>query len=108
MLQSVLLGVASGANGDSGIMSILMMVAIFAIFYFFMIRPQSKERKKIEKFRASLEVGEDVETTGGLCGKIREISDNYVMLEIAASVKVKISKVAILPTVDSASTIEKK
>ena len=71
---------------------LIMMVAIFAIMYFFMIRPQNKKRKEIEKFRQGLEVGQSVITAGGIYGKIKEIEDTAVMVEIASGVKIKVDK----------------
>ena len=64
---------------------ILMMVALFAIMYFFMIRPQNKKQKEIEKFRSALSVGQDVVTIGGIYGTVRSIdeAENTVTLEVA-------------------------
>ncbi len=76
---------------------LIMMVAIFAIMYFFMIRPQNKKQKEIQKFRKGLEVGQSVITAGGIYGKIKEIEDNTVVVEIAPSVKIKIDKNSIYP-----------
>lgn len=75
-------------------MFLIMIVAIFAIMYFFMIRPQQKKQKEIQKFRNSLEPGMEVVTYGGLHGTIKEIDDakNIVVLEIARDVKVKVEK----------------
>ena len=71
-----------------------MIVAIFAIMYFFMIRPQQKKQKEIQKFRNSLEPGMEVVTYGGIHGTIKEIDDakNIVVLEIARDVKIKVEK----------------
>lgn len=80
--------------GGGGLQMIIMMVAIFAIMYFFMIRPQNKKQKEIQKFRNSLTVGQDVVTAGGIYGKIKEVNDadNAVMLEVASGVKIKVDK----------------
>lgn len=75
-----------------GMSMIIMMVAIFAIMYFFMIRPQNKKQKEIANFRKNLEVGQSVITAGGIYGKIKEIEDNTVIVEIASSVKIKVDK----------------
>ena len=85
---SIFLQAATG----SGMSSILMMVALIAIFYFFMIRPQNKKQKEIANFRKNLEVGQEVITAGGIYGKIKEIEDNTVVLEIASGVKIKIDR----------------
>ena len=81
---------------------IIMMVAIFAIMYFFMIRPQNKKQKEIMNFRKNLEVGQSVVTAGGIYGKIKELEDNVVVLEIAAGVKIRIDRNSIFA--DMAST----
>ena len=78
------------AGGDYSFL--IMMVAIFAIMYFFMIRPQNKKQKEIQNFRKNLEVGQEVITAGGIYGKVKEIEDNVVVLEIASGVKIRIDK----------------
>ena len=75
-----------------GMSMIIMMVAIFAIMYFFMIRPQNKKQKEIANFRKSLQVNQSVITAGGIHGTIKEITDDYIVLEIASNVKIKIDK----------------
>ena len=75
--------------GGGNLSFIVMMVAIFAIMYFFMIRPQNKKQKQIMNFRKNLEVGQSVVTAGGIYGKIKELEDSVVVLEIAANVKIR-------------------
>ena len=77
-----------------GMSMIIMMVAIFAIMYFFMIRPQNKKQKEIQKFRNSIVPGTDVVTAGGIYGKVKEVNelDNTLMVEIASGVKIKIAQ----------------
>ena len=89
-------------GGGSSLSFIIMMVAIFAIMYFFMIRPQNKKQKEIMNFRNNLEVGQSVVTAGGIYGKIKELEDNVVVLEIAAGVKIRIDRNSIFA--DMAST----
>ena len=71
---------------------LIMMVAIFVIMYFFMIRPQQKKQKEIMNFRKNLEVGQSVVTAGGIYGKVKELEDNVVVLEIASNVKIRIDR----------------
>ncbi len=93
MLNTVLLQAASGGTGaGSGWSSMIMIVALIAIFYFFMIAPQQKKQKKINAFRNSLKSGDKVMTAGGIYGRIRDIKDNAVILEIADGVRIKIDK----------------
>src|SRR5574344_1446018 len=90
-----LLLLQAGTPDGGGSMMWIMLIAMFAIMYFFMIRPQNKKQKEIAKFRKSLEVGQAVITAGGIHGKIKEITDNYVVLEIEDNVKIKIDKNAL-------------
>lgn len=80
------------AAGGGDYSFLIMMVAVFAIMYFFMIRPQNKKQKEIAAFRKNLEVGQEVITAGGIYGKIKEIDDSVVSLEIASGVKIKIDR----------------
>ena len=79
-------------QGGGSMQLLLMMVAIFAIMYFFMIRPQNKKQKEIANFRKSLEVGQSVITAGGIYGKVKEIEESAVVVEIASGVKIKVDK----------------
>ncbi|MDR2626438.1 MAG: preprotein translocase subunit YajC [Dysgonamonadaceae bacterium] len=79
-------------NGSSGL---IMMVAIIAIFYFFMIRPQQKKQKDLQKAREAMKVGDNVITSGGVYGKIKEINDHAFVIEIADNVKIKIDKASV-------------
>ena len=89
---NILLQAAAGGNQWSGI---LMMVVIVAIFYFFMIRPQQKKQKEIQKAREALKVGDQVVTAGGIYGRIREIGDVYMAIEVANGVTIRIDKSSI-------------
>ncbi|MCK5169678.1 MAG: preprotein translocase subunit YajC, partial [Bacteroidales bacterium] len=66
------------------------------VFYFFMIRPQMKRQKDLKKYRAALQKGDKVVTTGGIYGKINAIKDNHIIVEVDENVKLKIDKSAIL------------
>jgi len=92
MLNTILLQAGADGGAGSGWSSMIMIVALIAIFYFFMIAPQQKKQKKINAFRDSLQKGDKVMTAGGIYGRIREIKDNYVMLEIDNNVTIKIDK----------------
>ncbi len=77
----------------------VMIIAIFAIMYFFMIRPQNKKQKEIQKFRNSLEVGQEIVTIGGIYGTVRQIdeAENTITVEVASGVRMKFDRSAILP-----------
>ncbi|KAA6311025.1 hypothetical protein EZS27_037771 [termite gut metagenome] len=92
------------AQGGGGSMMWIMLIAVFAVMYFFMIRPQNKKQKEIAKFRNSLQVNQDVVTSGGLHGKIKEIKDTSVVLEIANNVKVIIEKSSVFAAASDVTT----
>ncbi len=87
------------AQQGGGMSMIVMLVVLFAIMYFFMIRPQSKKQKEIQKFRNALSTGQAVITIGGLHGTVKSINeeDGTVTLEVATGVKLVFSKDAINP-----------
>ena len=100
-LLSVLLQGATSSTGG-GYQGIIMMVLIIAVFYFFMIRPQAKRQKEIVKAREAMKVGDKVVTSGGIHGKIKEIQDGTMLIEIAPSVQIKVDKAAVFASaVDS-------
>jgi preprotein translocase subunit YajC len=89
---------AAPANGaePNPIMTFLPMILIIVVFYFFMIRPQMKKQKEIAAFRNSLQKGDKVVTTGGIYGKIVEMKDNYVLLQVDENVKLRVDKAALV------------
>lgn len=91
MLTTILLQAVDGAQG-AGWANMGMLLLIFVIFYFFMIRPQTKRQKEIKKFQDSLENGKTVITQGGIYGRVKEVKDNYVLIEVADGVKIRVNK----------------
>jgi preprotein translocase subunit YajC len=83
---------AGGAASGGGIAPILMMVVFIAIFYFLLIRPQQKKAKEHQAMVTKLSTGDEVVTTGGILGKIVEVGDAFVTLEIAPNVQIKVQK----------------
>lgn len=83
-----------------GLSGIIMIVAMIVIFYFFMIRPQSKKQKEIKKAREAMQNGDRVVTAGGIHGKIKDISENTLNIEIAPGVSIKVDKASVFPAVE--------
>ncbi|ERI86291.1 preprotein translocase, YajC subunit [Bacteroides pyogenes F0041] len=104
-LLIVLMQAPAGAGGGS--MMWIMLIAMFVIMYFFMIRPQNKKQKEIANFRKALQVNQQVITAGGIHGIIKEITDDYVVLEIASNVKIKIDKNSIFADASAVNTQSK-
>ena len=94
---SVLLQIpAETAEGGQGMMTQIMMFgAIFLVFYLFMIRPQMKKQKEAKKFKESLVNGTKVVTIGGVHGKIMEVKDETVIIEVEGGNRLKLEKAAI-------------
>ena len=74
---------ASPAGGNAGYINILLLVALVAIFYFMMIRPQQKRQKDIQKAREAMKVGDKVITSGGIHGKIKDLGETSMLIEIS-------------------------
>lgn len=74
----------------------LPLVLIIVVFYFFMIRPQMKRQKELRKFHESLQKGDKVIIAGGIYGKIVEVKDEYLIVEIDENAKVKVVKSTVI------------
>ncbi|MBA7517652.1 Sec translocon accessory complex subunit YajC [subsurface metagenome] len=74
----------------------IMMLLIIVVFYFFMIRPQVRKQKDMRNFRDALKKGDKIITTGGIYGKINNISDNVITMDIGNNVIIKVDKNAIV------------
>lgn len=110
MLNFILLQAeaASGAAGGSQWTFWVMMILIFAVFYFFMIRPQTKKQKELQKQREAMKKGDKVVTAGGIYGNIKEVQDNAFIIEIAKDITIKVDKASVYASADEAAKDEKK
>ena len=86
---------AAAAPANDPIMGMLFFVGMIVIFYFLLIRPQQKRAKEHRKLVEALGKGDEVVTSGGVLGKIVEIGEQYLTVEIANNVQVKIQRHAI-------------
>ena len=88
------------AQGDGGLGMILMLVAMFAIMYFFMIRPQQKKQKEIQKFRNAIQRGQEIITAGGIYGVVREVDDvnSILIVEVANGVRLRVDRNSVFAT----------
>jgi preprotein translocase subunit YajC len=73
-------------------MPIVMMVVFVVIFYFLLIRPQQKKAKEHQALVSKLSTGDEVVTTGGILGKVTEVGDSFVTIEVADGVRLKVQK----------------
>jgi len=87
---------AAGAQGGSSLSFWIMIVLIFVVMWLFMIRPQRKQQKELEKFRSELKKGDKVVTAGGIFGTIAEVNDRNVLIKVDGEVKLRVDKSSIL------------
>ena len=92
MLNIILMMQPQGEDGANPLMCFPPLLLIVVVFYFFMIRPQMKRQKETRKFREGLAKNDKVVTTGGIYGKITEIKETTIILEIAKDVKIIVDK----------------
>jgi preprotein translocase subunit YajC len=86
---------AQDAASPGGLMSFLPLIVIFAVFYFMLIRPQMKRSKEHKQLVSQLGKGDEVVTNGGLLGRITEVTDSFITLEIADNVQIKLQRQAV-------------
>jgi preprotein translocase subunit YajC len=88
--------IAQAAAPQGGGMSmIIMMVVLFGLMYFMMIRPQMKRQKEHRALISALAKGDEVVTNGGIAGRVEEVGETFITVEIAANVKIKVQKGAV-------------
>ncbi|MDI3528175.1 MAG: preprotein translocase subunit YajC [Tenuifilum sp.] len=91
-------------QGANPMMTFLMFGLIIVVFYFFMIRPQMKRQKELRKFQESLKKGDKVIIAGGVYGKVTEVKEEYVKVEISDNVEVKVAKSTVIRDVSDIQT----
>jgi preprotein translocase subunit YajC len=97
------LAMAADAPSVGGLpgLDLLIIVAFAAVFYFIVWRPQSKRAKEHRELVADLSKGDEIVTNGGLIGKIAKVEEQYLIIEVANNVELKLQKGAVaaaLPT----------
>ncbi len=85
----------AGQAGPSAMQPLIMMLIFIAVFYFLLIRPQMKRAKEHRAMVTQLAKGDEVLTSGGIAGRIEEVGDAFITLEIANNVRIKVQKNAI-------------
>lgn len=107
ILSTIILMAPQQQGGQqSGWWSFLPLILIVVVFYFFFIRPQMKRSKDQKKFRESLQKGQKIITIGGIHGRIVEIQETTVTIEVENSVRLRVEKSAV--AIDNTQTIENK
>ena len=83
---------APAAGQADPLASLILPIGLVVLFYFFLIRPQSKRQKEHKEMVAGLQKGEEIVTTGGMLGKITNVGENFVTLEISKDACIHIQK----------------
>ena len=85
----------AGAPPSSGLVQFLPLVLIFVVFYFLLIRPQAKRAKEHKAMVEALKVGDEVVASGGILGKITATGENFLSIEVADGVQIKVQRGAV-------------
>lgn len=96
LMLKLLEGETTTAATGSSWTTILLMVALFAVMYFVMIRPQKKKQKEEQEMRDSIQIGDEITTIGGICGRVVTVKEDSLVIETGADRnKMKITRWAI-------------
>lgn len=98
----------SGQEGGGGFGMFVPLILMFGIFYFLLIRPQQKKAKQHKEMLASLKIGDEVLTGGGLYGRIIEIDQDILTIELADNLKVKVNRGFISTMTDHSGKVAEK
>ena len=114
MLANILLMMQNGAagaapEGQAGNQWSfwIMMILIFVVFYFFMIRPQTKKQKELQKQREEMKKGDKVVTAGGIYGEIKEVKDTYFLITVDKDVTIRVDKNSVYASATDAQPEQK-
>jgi preprotein translocase subunit YajC len=91
----VLAQAAPAAAPGNPLLTFLPLIVLFGVFYFLMIRPQMKRQKELRALISGLAKGDEVVTNGGIAGRVNEVGETFLTVEIATNVMVKVQKGAI-------------
>ena len=86
---------AGGAQGGMDLVGLMPLILLFVLLYFLMIRPQAKRAKEHKTMLQALQKGDEVVTNGGTLGRVTNVGEQFVSVEIAPNVEVKVQKPAI-------------
>ena len=101
---------APGVGGPGPLITILPFVLIFVIMYFMVIRPQQKKAKEHQELLSKLKRNDEVMTSGGIYGKVIDLKETVVTLEVAPNVRIRVHRpqISAVLTAEKATTKERK
>ncbi|MCV2218417.1 MULTISPECIES: preprotein translocase subunit YajC [Thauera] len=95
MLISNAYAQAAGSDPTGGLMGLLPLILMFVVLWFLMIRPQMKRAKEHKAMVEALAKGDEVITGGGIAGRVTEVGDSFVQVEVAANTVIAVQKQAV-------------
>ena len=95
LLETTAYAAEGAAPGDAGLINLLFLGGFVLIFYFLLWRPQSKRRKEHQALMAGLSKGDEVVTAGGIVGLVNKVEDDFVKVQVAGNVELRIQKSAV-------------
>lgn len=98
----------SAAGGQGGSSMLIWLILIFVVMWLLMIRPQQKQAKKEREFREKLKKGDRVSFSGGIYGKVHEVAEHTIDVEIANGVVVTVEKSMVQPIPEQPAANAKK
>ncbi|EON92350.1 preprotein translocase subunit YajC [Marinobacter lipolyticus SM19] len=95
LMPSLALAQDPGAQGMGVMGQVIFFAGFILIFYFLIWRPQSKRAKEHKNLMSGLNKGDEVVTSGGVAGRITKVTDDFIVVEVADNVEIKVQKVAV-------------
>jgi len=92
LIVSEAIAQGGGQSAQNPMITFIMFGGIFVLFYFLLIRPQQKRQKQHREMVGNLKKGDEIVTAGGTLGRISDVSENFVTLEIAEGVEIKVQR----------------
>jgi len=92
-------GMSGMAGGMEGMKSFIPLILMFVIFYFLLIRPQQKRQKEHKALLSNLKRGDDIVTAGGIMGRITNVAEKFVTVEVAEKVRIKVARGQIMSVI---------
>jgi len=98
LFETTAYAAGTGVSSDGGFVNILFLGGFVLIFYFLLWRPQSKRRKEHQTLMTSLSKGDEVVTTGGIVGQIKKVEEDFLKIQVAANLELRVQKSAVSAT----------
>ncbi len=98
LFETTAYAAGAGASPDAGFVNILFLGGFVLIFYFLLWRPQSKRRKEHKELMVGLSKGDEVVTAGGIVGQIKKVEDDFLKIQVAPNMDLRVQKSAVSAT----------